>query len=385
MANTNQKVKLTPEQQAEERRKKAEAQAAKRQAAAAAAEKKAEAKRQKEAALYEKRKAAHSAMLKRAMELAKTNPKAAAKMVEKANKKLSKINETGGDKIFNLITSIILLAVIIIVGYPIIFLISSSFSSTPALQAGRVILWPVEFTLQGYEFVLNYRQVWVGYRNSIFYTFMGVIFTMASTIVAAYPLSKRTFQGRNKYMLIFYLTTLFGAGMIPTFILKTNLGLYDSIWAVLLQGTVSVSHIIILRTAFASSIPGELFDAATIDGASDFQCLMKIALPLAKATLSVLVLYIIVGAWNEYFTSMIYLQNTELHPLQLVLRPIMTAAASVNMDVSEMNSAMQDMAEGGLDQVRYALIMIATVPPLIAYFVVQKSFKGGVMVGSVKG
>ena len=344
----------------------------------------AEAKRQKEAAAYEKRKKEHSEMLKRAMEMAKTNPKLAAKMIEKANKKLSKINETAGDRLFNVITSLILLAVIIIVGYPVLFVISCSFSSSHALQAGEVFLWPVDFTLKGYEFILDFRQVWVGYRNSIFYTFMGVIFTMAATITAAYPLSKRNFQFRNKYMLILYLTTLFGAGMIPTFILKTSLGMYDSIWAVLLQGTVSVSHVIILRTAFSSSIPGELFDAATIDGANDFQCLTKIALPLAKATLSVLTLYIIVGAWNEYFTSMIYLQNEELHPLQLVLRPIMTAAVAT-IDVSEMSNASQQIADQGLDQVRYGLIMVATVPPLIAYFIVQKSFKGGVMVGSVKG
>lgn len=371
------------------------------------AEIRAEQKRVKEAEAYQKRKQAHSEMMKKAMELAKTNPKAASKMIERANKKLSKINETAGDRIFNIITSIILLAVIIIVGYPVLFVISCSFSSSTALQAGYVALWPVAdtplwteifgtaapnipflkdfgFTMRGYEFILDFRQVWIGYRNSIFYTVMGVAFTMTATIVTAYPLSKRGFQGRNKYMLIFYLTTLFGAGMIPTFILKTNLGLFDSIWAVLLQGTVAVSHVIILRTAFASSIPGELFDAATIDGANDFQCLMKIAIPLAKATLSVLILYIIVGVWNEYFTSMIYLQNEELHPLQLVLRPIMTASVAT-IDTSDMSSASQQQAEQGLDQVRYGLIMVATVPPLIAYFVVQKAFKGGIMVGSVKG
>lgn len=343
-----------------------------------------QAKQAKEAAAYEKRKKEHSAMMKRAMELAKTNPKAATKMVEKANKKLSKINETAGDRVFNVITSIILLLIIIIVGYPILFVVSCSFSSSTALQAGLVVLWPVDFTLKGYKFILDFRQVWIGYRNSIFYTFMGVLFNMTATVLTAYPLSKRGFQGRGKYMFIFYLTTLFGAGMIPTFILKTSMGMYDSIWAVLLQGSVSVSHVIILRTAFSSNIPGELFDAATIDGANDFQSLTKIGLPLVKATLSVLTLYVIVGAWNEYFTSMIYLQNTELHPLQLVLRPIMTAAVAT-IDVSEMTSASQEIANQGLDQVRYGLIMVATVPPLAAYFVVQKSFKGGVMVGSVKG
>ncbi len=361
--------------------------------------------REKEAAQYAKRKQAHAAIMKKAMELSKTNPKAAARMVDKANKKLSKINETTGDRIFNVITSILLLLVIIIVGYPVLFCISCSFSSSAALQAGQVILWPVTMkplfgdvgflsnlpffkdfgvTLDGYKFILEFKQVWVGYRNSIYYTVTGVLVTMACTIFAAYPLSRASFRARGKYMFIFYLTTLFGAGLIPTFILKTNLGFYNSIWAVMLQGCVSVSHIIILRTAFASSIPGELFDAAKIDGANDFQCLFQIALPLAKATLSVLVLYIIVGAWNEYFTSMIYLQDANLHPLQLVLRPIMTAAVAT-IDVGQMSGAAQQTANEGLDQVRYGLIMVATVPPLIAYFVVQKAFKGGVMVGSVKG
>lgn len=340
--------------------------------------------REKEAAQYVKRKQAHAAMMKKAMELAKTNPKAAARMVSKASKKLSKINETAGDRIFNVITAILLLLVIIIVGYPVLFCVSCSFSSSTALQAGQVILWPVDFTLDGYRFILEFKQVWIGYRNSIYYTVTGVLLTMVCTILSAYPLSRPTFRARGKYMFIFYLTTLFAAGMIPVFVWETSLGLYNSIWAVMLKGCVSVSHIIILRTAFASSIPGELFDAAKIDGANEFQCLLKIALPLAKATLSVLVLYIIVGAWNEYFTSMIYLQDANLHPLQLVLRPIMTAAVA-SIDVGSMSSASQQTADQGLDQVRYGLIMVATVPPLVAYFVVQKAFKGGVMVGSVKG
>jgi len=299
-------------------------------------------------------------------------------------KKKPKIRESAGDRIFDIITSILLILVIVIVGYPVIYVISCSFSSARALQGGEVILWPVRPTLDGYKFILEFKQVWVGYRNSIFYTFAGVLVSMSMCVLAAYPLSRRTFQGRNAYMKIFYLTTLFGAGLIPTFILKTNMGLYNTIWPILLQGAVSVSHIIILRTAFASSIPGELFDAAKIDGANDFQCLFQIAIPLAKATLSVLILYCIVGAWNEYFTSMIYLQDQNLFPLQLVLRPIMQAATA-SISTGEMSSASQQLANEGLDQVRYGLIVVATVPALLAYFVVQKYFKGGVMVGSVKG
>lgn len=351
-----------------------------------AAERKYQKKAAKEAARYaaRKREAAHYAA--RVTELRKTNPKAAQKLAIKANKKLSKINETAGDRIFNVITSALLILVAIIVGYPCLFVLSSSFSSASALQAGEVLLWPVDFTLDGYKFVMDFDQVWIGYRNSVFYTVMGVLFTGGSTILAAYPLSRRTFQGRNKYMLYLYLTTLFGAGLIPTFLNMKRLGLLGTIWPVLLQGTVAVSHIIILRTAFATGIPGELFDAAKIDGANDFQCLFKIALPLAKATLSVITLYTITGAWNEYFTSMIYLNDPNVQPLQLVLRPIMTAASGASLATGEgMSSASQDIANQGLDQVRYVMIIVSTVPPLIAYFLVQKSFKSGVMVGSVKG
>lgn len=299
-------------------------------------------------------------------------------------KKTTKIQESFGDKVLNWITAFILLALIFIVGYPVFYVVSASFSSSAALASGRVVFLPVEPTLRGYEFILEYKQVWIGYRNSIFYTITGVLLTMTCDVLTAYPLSRKYFQGRNVYMKIFYLTTLVHAGLIPSFIMKTSMGFFDNVWAVILSGCVSTSHMIILRTAFSSSIPGELFDAAKIDGANEFQCALKIAIPLAKATISVLTLYCIVGCWNEYFTSMIYLRDQNLYPLQLVLRPIMVAA-SASIDTSEMSSASQLQASEGLDQVRYGLIVIATAPPVAAYFIVQKYFKTGVMVGSVKG
>ena len=294
----------------------------------------------------------------------------------------NKIQDTAGDKLLNLITAIILIAVIIIVGYPCIYVISCSFSSSAALESGSVLLWPVDFSMEAYEFVMNYRQVWIGYRNSIFYTVCDVLLQMTMTILVAYPLSRKTFQGRGFYTMVFYMSTRISAGLIPNFILKCNLGLFDNIWAVLISGSISVSHILMLRTCFQSSIPGELFDSAMIDGANHFQSCVKIALPLAKATLSVLVLYCIVGQWNEYFTSMLYLRNADLYPLQLVLRPIMTAASAADKVQGTVSS---EQAQSGLENVRYALIMISSVPPILAYFVVQKYFKGGVMVGSVKG
>ena len=298
----------------------------------------------------------------------------------------TKIRESTGDLILNIITGFVLVLIILVVGYPVIYVISCSFSDPAALQAGKVFLWPVEPCLNAYQFILRYRQVWTGFRNSIFYTVCDVFLQMTMTILVAYPLSRRYYQGRGFITFVFYMSTRIGAGLIPVFILKCNLGLFDNIWAVLLSGSISVSHMLILRTAFQTSIPGDLFDAAMIDGANHFQAVTKIALPLTKATLSVLILYCIVGQWNEYFTSMLYLRDENLYPLQLVLRPIMTAASSqAGIDVSEMTTASQEMAQKGLDNVRYGLIVISSTPPIVAYFVVQKYFKGGVMLGSVKG
>ena len=296
-----------------------------------------------------------------------------------------KIKESLGDRILNLFIGFILVLVTLIVGYPLLYVVSCSFSSSSALEVGSVILWPVDFTLRAYDFVLAYKQVWVGFRNSVMYVVLDVAWSMTTTILMAYPLSRAYLQGRKFYTMFFYMTTRFGAGLIPLFILKCDMGLYDNILAVLVTGGLAITNMLILRTAINSSIPGELHDAVMIDGANHFQTVFQLVLPLTKATLSVLVLYAIVGQWNEYFNSMIYLQNNQLFPLQLVLRPIMTAASNAGMDVSQMSSTYQDMANQGLENVRYALIIISTVPVVAAYFIVQKYFKGGVMMGSVKG
>ena len=297
-----------------------------------------------------------------------------------------KIHDTFGDRVLNWITATILVLVTIIVGYPLLYVISCSFSSSRALEIGSVVLWPVDATLEAYKFVLAYTQVWVGFRNSILYCVCDVLFQMTCTIMVAYPLSRRYLQGRKFYTMFFYMTTRFGAGLIPVFILKCDMGLFDNVWAVLIAGSIGISHILILRTAIRSSIPSELHDAAMIDGANHFQIIFKLVLPLTKATLSVLILYCIVGQWNEYFTSMLYLRDADLYPLQLVLRPIMQAATAVGqMDSASMSAANQAQAQSGLENVRYALIVISSAPVIAAYFVVQKYFKGGVMMGSVKG
>ena len=323
----------------------------------------------------------NKALTREQKKIARSNAAATRRL----EKKRTKIQETRGDKILLAFTDVMLVLVMIIVGYPVLYVISCSFSSNKALTAGRVLAFPVDFSLASYKFVFQYDIVWRGYRNTLFYTVVGVTITMYMQILCAYPMSKRHYQGRGMFMAYFFTTTMIGAGMIPTLLVRSSMGLRNNVWAVILAGIMSVHNMIILRTCFRSTVPGELYDAAAIDGANDFQSLFKIALPLSKATLSVLTLYSAVGNWNEYFTSMIYLPNRpELWPLQLVLRPILTASQTLaNQDLSA--AQMAALENTGTEGVIFALIVIATVPVLCMYFLVQKYFEKGVMVGSVKG
>lgn len=295
--------------------------------------------------------------------------------------KNTKIHDSLGDKVLNLIIGALLIACILVVAYPVIFIISSSVSSSTAISNGKVVLLPVDFSLEAYQFVFQYKQIWTGFRNSVFYTTVCVFTATTCTILMAYPLSRPEFQGKKFYTMFFWCTRYVAGGLLPSYILRCELGMYDTIWPLLTWGWVSMSDVLILRTAFRSSIPRDLFDAATIDGASHLQSMTQIAVPLSKATISVLILYSINAMWNEYFTSMLYLRTQELFPLQLVLRPIMTAATAAE----GFKSASQITSENGLENVRYAMILIGSAPVLAAYMAIQKFFKGGVMLGSLKG
>ena len=297
--------------------------------------------------------------------------------------KKNRIRESTGDLILQIFTTIVLLFVLIIVAYPCIYVVSSSFSSAVALNGGKVLLWPVDPSFDGYKLVFSYDQVWTGYRNTLFYTVSSVTITMIMQTLMAYPLSKSYYQGKKLVNTILLIAMMTGAGMVPAFMVRKMLGMINTIWAVILAGIVGISNVFILRTSFKTSIPGELFDAARIDGANDFQCLIKIAVPLAKATLSVLVLYSAVGCWNDYMTALIYLKDQDMWPLQMFVRQLLNSnhfSGGEGMEseqIEEMNNA--------LVQVKYGTIVVTTVPVLILYAIVQKYFEKGVMIGSVKG
>jgi len=287
------------------------------------------------------------------------------------------------DRIMYTIIYVAMVLLLITVMYPLIYVLSSSFSSGTAVSAGRVLLWPVDFSTTGYEIIFSYKLVWTGYWNTIIYTVVGTALNVVLTIMAAYPLSRRDFYGKNIYMTLFMITMFFSGGMIPNYILMTKLHLTDTRWAIILSGAISVYNMIIMRTYFQNSIPYELFEAARIDGISDWGYLFKIVLPLSRAIMAVIVLYYAVAHWNSYFNAMLYLRDRDLYPLQLVLRDILNAS---NVDLSQIDDAeLLAQMTGAADLIKYALIVVSTVPILCVYPFVQKYFEKGVMIGSVKG
>jgi len=300
----------------------------------------------------------------------------------KRNEKVKKRHRMKGDGAMQVVSGLILLFVLIVVGYPVVYVISASFSSPTALSSGQVLLWPVNVTIEGYKFVLQYSDVWRGFRNSIIYTGIGVVVAMLMTIATAYPLSRPDLPGRKFLTKLLLVSSMFSAGLIPRFLIVSKLGWVGHPIAVITSGLIGVQSVIILRNAF-SAIPQDLYDAAMIDGAHDFLVLKNVALPLTKASMSVLVLFSLVGCWNEYFDSLIFLRDDKLWPLQLVLRQILIGSENLSSSMSV--AAQQAIAQTNAEQVKYVLIIVATVPVLAAYAVVQKQFKGGMMMGAVKG
>ncbi len=301
----------------------------------------------------------------------------------KRKKRANAIGLCTEDRIMYAVVYVLMGLLIVVIAYPLVYVVSCSFSSGNAVSAGRVLLWPVEFSLTGYRIVFNYKQVWTGYYNTIFYTVTATALNVVLTTMAAYPLSRKNFQGRKLCMTLFMVTMFFSGGIIPSYILKTQLHIVNTRWAILLTGSISVYNMVVMRTFFQNSIPGDLLEAARLDGISDIGYLLRIVIPLSKAVFAVITLYYAVAHWNSYFNAMMYLRDRNLYPLQLVLRDILNAA---NVDLSQISDPeILRQLSGASDVMRYSLIVISTVPMMAAYPIVQKYFKQGVMIGSVKG
>ena len=294
-----------------------------------------------------------------------------------------KRNRSWDDKLLYASTDIILFLLLLVVGYPIVYVLSCSFSSGVAVSSGQVLLWPVDFSLQGYEIIFNYKSVWVGFGNTIFYTVVGTIVNMILSVLVAYPLSRSNYQGRKIVTALFTFTMMFHAGLIPTYLLMSDLHLTNTRWALILVGAISTYNMIIIRTYFKNSIPSELIEAARIDGCSELRTLWSVVLPLSKSVLAVVTLYYAVSHWNSYFTAMVYLRDRDLQPLQMVLRDILNAS---KIDLTQIDDpALIAQMTGTADLIKYSLIVVSSAPIIAAYPFVQKFFKKGVMIGSVKG
>lgn len=292
-------------------------------------------------------------------------------------------NHRMSDRRFNIVLTVIATIWLVIVAYPCIYIVSSSFSSGEAVSGGKVLLWPIDPTLTGYELVFKYRMVWVGYANTILYAGAGALLHLIMTICCAYPLSRRDYQAKSFVQKMIAVPMFFSGGLIPSYILVSELGLVDTRFYMIISGAVGISHIIIMRTFFQSTIPQELLESAKIDGISDFGYLLKVVIPLSKASISVILLYALVSKWNDYFGPMIFLRTREYYPLQLVVREILNAT---KVDVSNITDIeVAEKLASAADLMKYSLIIVSTLPMLVLYPFLRKFFEKGVMMGSLKG
>ena len=297
--------------------------------------------------------------------------------------KRNTIREARPDAIFNTVIFILMILIIIAISYPLYFVIIASISSPNAVNSGQVLLWPKDLTVAGYKKILEYEPLWTGYANSLLYTIAGTVINLLFTIPAGYALSRKKLRGRKFLMLLFAITMFFGGGMIPTYLVIRNLGLLDTIWVMLLPGACSVYNIIVTKTFMENSIPEELLDASRIDGCNDLQTFTRVVLPLSMPIIAVMTLFYAIGHWNSYFDALLYLNDPGKFPLQMVLRELLLQ----NQVSSGMTSGnMSSIAERAqlAEQMKYGIIIVATLPMMAMFPFVIKHFKKGVMVGSIK-
>ncbi|NRF94152.1 carbohydrate ABC transporter permease [Paenibacillus frigoriresistens] len=293
------------------------------------------------------------------------------------------IREASNDRWFNVINYTVLALFLIIVMYPLVFIVSASFSSPDAVISGKVWLWPVQPTLDGYAAVFKHKLIWSSFRNSIIYTVLGTAINVALTVMAAYPLARRDLYGKNAVMLLLVFTTMFSGGLIPSYLLVKDLGMLNTIWSMILPGALSVFNVIITRTYLKTTIPEELLEAAQLDGCNDFKFVWNVVIPLSGPIIAVITLYSAVGYWNQYFNALIYLKQPSLYPLQLVLRDILVQN---EVDPAMLSDLGQEANREGLRALlKYSLIVVSSLPLMMIYPFVQKHFVKGVMIGSLKG
>lgn len=286
-----------------------------------------------------------------------------------------------GDRVFTIINVTLLTLLGILFFYPMLYQLAISLSSAQAVSAHKVFLWPVEFSLTSYGKVFETGKIVRAYGNTLYYTALGTVLQLIGTTFLAYPLSKRRLVGRRFFSFFFYFTNIFNGGLIPTFLVVKNFGMINTVWALVIPGCISVYYAIILRTNF-ESIPGDLEEAAKIDGLGNWGIMFKIYVPLSKAIYAALALFFAIGFWNSYVQPLIYLNDDTKFTLQMLLRNIVLQGQMT--DLGGGSSSAQDITTN-TDTLKAACIMVVMIPVMCIYPFVQKYFVKGIMIGAVKG
>jgi len=287
------------------------------------------------------------------------------------------------DKIVTFVIYAFLTLITLVILYPIVYVVSASFSEPQAVISGRVKLFPVDFTLRGYEAVFKNGKLINGFLNSIFYVAVSLVLNLTMTMLCAYPLSRKEFTARGWVSLFFVFTMYFSGGMVPSYILVNKLGLLNTRWAMIIPTAMSTYNMIICRTYIMNNIPDDLYEAGQIDGCSPFRYMLQVIVPLSKSILAVLLLYYGVAKWNDYYNAMIYLYKDNLQPLTMVMREILILGEVDMTKVSNADAVAK--LQGMSELLKYATIVVASLPVVMLYPAIQKHLVKGVMVGAVKG
>lgn len=295
---------------------------------------------------------------------------------------MRKAASSRSDRLFDICNYTLISILVLLVLYPLYFVVIASVTDPDLVYSGKLLFFPESLTFDGYRRILVESSIWMGFRNTLFYTVAGTAINLLLTITSGYVLSRSDLVGRNLFMFLLVFTMFFGGGLIPTYLLVKNLGMLDTTWAMIIPNAVSVFNVIIVRTFFQSNVPGEVFESAQIDGCTNLRFFMRIAVPLAMPIVAVMILFYAVGHWNSYFQALIYLKSNSMQPLQIILRNIL---------IMNEGSDLQGVLDGGEEQqkrmelMKYSIIIVSSLPVLVLYPFLQRYFVKGALVGSVKG
>ncbi|MBS6202897.1 MAG: carbohydrate ABC transporter permease [Firmicutes bacterium] len=299
-------------------------------------------------------------------------------------RKMKKAKTLTSDRMFDIFNYTFLAILLVIVAYPLYYVLIASISDPYEVYAGKTFLLPSKVTFEGYARVFKEKSIATGYINSIYYTVLGTVVSVALIITTGYCVSKKTLPFRKSIMMFYVFTMYFNGGLIPTYLVVAKMGLLNSVWSLILPGGVAVFNVIVCRTFFESSIPEELYEAASIDGSSNLRTFFRIALPLSKPILAVMVIFTMVAYWNDWFTALIYMSEKSKYPLQLALRQILIQSQATATMMGNMDGGYAE-ANKITELIKFSSIVVGAVPMLIAYPFVQKYFEKGFMAGAVKG